>query len=152
MVLCGGHSVFRLQAKDLPACLSLLAKDVLWLILTDRRDERRVYFWPGANESLTPQGAMRHIALTDSRARRPHVRHADPVCAASLLGSHERRVSTERGSSRGRALGESAAGEEPSGSSKPQGLAGAGPGRSRWGLCCPGGAQPGGAFLLVGLV
>lgn len=87
--------MFRLQAKDLPAYLSLFAKDVLRLILTDRRDERRLYFWPGANESLSPQGVMRHIALTDSRAPRPHVCHTDPVWAASLLGSRERRVSTK---------------------------------------------------------
>lgn len=72
-----------------------LQKDVLQLIRTDRQDERRRYFWPGANESLTPQGVMRHIAPTDARARRPRVCHAEAVCAASLLGSHERRVSTE---------------------------------------------------------
>lgn len=36
MGLCGGHSMFRLQAVDLPAYLSLFAKDVPHLIRMDR--------------------------------------------------------------------------------------------------------------------
>lgn len=87
--------MFRLQAKDLSAYLSLFAKDVFWLILTDRRDETWGYFWPGANESLNPSGAVGNTALTDALARRPHVCHSDSPYATSLLGSHERRVSTK---------------------------------------------------------
>lgn len=68
---------------------------------------------------------MRCIVQTEPHAQthacRPHVCHADPACLASLLGSHEQRVWTERSSSsrrrdlqRGRVPGESAAGDEES--------------------------------------
>lgn len=40
MGLCGGHSVFKQQAVDLPRYLSLFAKHVPRLILMDRWDER----------------------------------------------------------------------------------------------------------------
>ena len=88
-----------------------------WSVWTD--EMKGISFWLGANESLNPEGLWGVSCKqthTQTHACRPHVCHADPACFASLLGSHERRVSTEWGSSRhrGRMPGESAAGDETS--------------------------------------
>lgn len=86
-----------------------------WSLWTD--EMKGISFWLGANESLNPEGLWGVSCKqthTQTHACRPHVCHADPACFASLLGSHERRVSTEWGSSRGRMPGESAAGDETS--------------------------------------
>lgn len=136
--------MFRLQAADPAAYSSLLAS----LICTDGRDERDVF---SANESLNPRGACEaYHANThmQTHACGPHVCHADPACSASLLGSHEQRVSTERARrqqtqrppQRQNAGGICCRGRDKQrSSSKLQGLAGACPGRSGWGLLWPAG-------------
>lgn len=86
-----------------------------WSLWTD--EMKGISFWLGANESLNPEGLWGVSCKqthTQTHACRPHVCHADPACSASLLRSHERRVSTEWGSSRGRMPGESAAGDDTS--------------------------------------
>ncbi len=104
-----------------PICLCLQRMCLTWFVWTD--EMKGISFWLGANESLNPEGLWGvscEQTHTQTHACRPHVCHADPACFASLLGSHEQRVSTEWGSSRrrdlhrGRMLGESAAGDETS--------------------------------------